>query len=200
MLRWPRPSVQAITKRTGVKRPQILLVGFPHAHRPRGGLDGEARIHRLRRRAASGARVHREISRAVGRDFGCGDGGQEAGAAFVGDRRGGIRDEPSRVYRSRNTTGHQSERLRRPQRAGADVSIRRKGNVRALVFGCATHNTTLGGIRQISGDYAGFAQEYIEKQHPGVQAMFVTGCAASAQSVSSRQYGTGPATRCDVGQ
>ena len=55
------------------------------------------------------------------------------------------------------------------------------GVVRALVFGCACHNTTLTGKHyMLSGDYAGFAQQYIEKQHPGVQAMFMIGCGGSA--------------------
>ncbi len=55
------------------------------------------------------------------------------------------------------------------------------GELRAVVFGCACHNTTLTGQHfALSGDYAGFAQQYIEKQHPGVQAMFVIGCGGSA--------------------
>jgi len=55
------------------------------------------------------------------------------------------------------------------------------GKLRALVFGCACHNTTLTGKHyQLSGDYAGFAQQYVEEQHPGVQAMFVIGCGGSA--------------------
>ena len=56
-----------------------------------------------------------------------------------------------------------------------------EGRLRAVVFGCACHNTTLTGKElRISGDYAGFAQEYIEGQHAGVQAMFVIGCAGDA--------------------
>ncbi len=55
------------------------------------------------------------------------------------------------------------------------------GKLRALVFGCACHNTTLTGKHyQLSGDYAGFAQQYVEQQHPEVQAMFMIGCAGSA--------------------
>ncbi len=55
------------------------------------------------------------------------------------------------------------------------------GKLRALLFGCACHNTTLTGEHyQLSGDYAGFAQQYVEQQHPGVQAMFMIGCAGSA--------------------
>ncbi len=55
------------------------------------------------------------------------------------------------------------------------------GRPRAVVFGAASHNTTLtGGNMRISGDYAGFAQQFLEERWPGVQAMFVTGCAGDA--------------------
>ncbi len=55
------------------------------------------------------------------------------------------------------------------------------GTMRALVFGCACHNTTLGGNHyELCGDYAGFAQQHVEEQHPGVQAMFMIGCGGSA--------------------
>ncbi len=55
------------------------------------------------------------------------------------------------------------------------------GELRAVVFGVASHCTTLTGENfRISGDYAGFAQALIEGSHPGVQAMFVTGCAGNA--------------------
>lgn len=49
------------------------------------------------------------------------------------------------------------------------------GDLKALLFGYACHNTVLSGD-QISGDYAGFAQEYLEEDHPGVTAMFLMGC------------------------
>lgn len=55
------------------------------------------------------------------------------------------------------------------------------GKARAIVFGCACHNTTLTGQHYVlSGDYAGFAQQYVEKEYPGAQAMFVIGCGGSA--------------------
>jgi hypothetical protein len=51
--------------------------------------------------------------------------------------------------------------------------------MRAVLFGYACHNTTLGGnFYQISGDYAGFAQLELEKLHPGVTAMFLILCGA----------------------
>jgi neutral ceramidase len=47
--------------------------------------------------------------------------------------------------------------------------------VRALLFGYACHNTTLD-FYQFCGDYAGYAQEYIEEAHPGTVALFMIGC------------------------
>ncbi|MCA9133695.1 MAG: neutral/alkaline non-lysosomal ceramidase N-terminal domain-containing protein, partial [Planctomycetales bacterium] len=47
--------------------------------------------------------------------------------------------------------------------------------LRAAVFGYACHNTTMGFL-QWMGDYAGYAQEYFEKDHPGVTALFMMGC------------------------
>lgn len=47
--------------------------------------------------------------------------------------------------------------------------------VRTLLFGYACHNTTLG-FYQFCGDYAGYAQEDLEADHPGVTAMFMAGC------------------------
>src|SRR5205814_2805641 len=47
------------------------------------------------------------------------------------------------------------------------------GKPLAILFGAATHNTTLGPDNyQISGDYAGFAQTYLQEKLPKVQAMF----------------------------
>lgn len=50
-----------------------------------------------------------------------------------------------------------------------------EGKLKAIVFGYACHNTTLG-IYQINGDYAGYAQYYLEEAHPGTVAMFMMGC------------------------
>jgi hypothetical protein len=55
------------------------------------------------------------------------------------------------------------------------------GELRCILFGCACHNTTLTtDHNMISGDYAGYAQEQLETQHPGAQAMFMSGCGADA--------------------
>jgi len=51
------------------------------------------------------------------------------------------------------------------------------GTLRAILFGYACHNTTLG-LYQFCGDYAGYAQEYLEAAHPGTVALFMIGCGA----------------------
>ena len=53
------------------------------------------------------------------------------------------------------------------------------GKLRVVLFGYACHNTTLTGeFYKISGDYAGFAQLDLERQHPGSTAMFLMLCGA----------------------
>src|SRR6266568_4594441 len=55
------------------------------------------------------------------------------------------------------------------------------GNLKAVLFGCACHNTTLGpGNYAICGDYAGFAQQTIEERQPNVIALFMIGCGGDA--------------------
>lgn len=49
------------------------------------------------------------------------------------------------------------------------------GKLRAVVFGYACHNTTLS-FYEFCGDYAGFAQLYLEEAHPEVTALFIEGC------------------------
>jgi neutral ceramidase len=51
------------------------------------------------------------------------------------------------------------------------------GVVRAILFGYACHNTTITGeFYEVAGDYAGYAQEALERQFPQAQAMFVELC------------------------
>ncbi len=51
------------------------------------------------------------------------------------------------------------------------------GQLRAVLFGYACHNTTLGGdFYQINGDYAGQAQALLEQNHPGATALFLMLC------------------------
>src|SRR6516165_6841850 len=55
------------------------------------------------------------------------------------------------------------------------------GKPRAVLFGAATHNTTLTDkCFEVCGDYAGFAQSYVQEKYPGVQAMFMLGLAGDS--------------------
>ena len=55
------------------------------------------------------------------------------------------------------------------------------GRILAVAFGYACHNTTVGGdCYEFHGDWAGFAQSNLEKQHEGAVALFVQGCGADA--------------------
>lgn len=68
------------------------------------------------------------------------------------------------------------------------------GTLRAVVFGYACHNTTLS-FYQWCGDYAGFAQAYLEEKHPGAVALFWIGCGGDANPLPrgslehARKYG-----------
>ena len=59
------------------------------------------------------------------------------------------------------------------------------GELRAVVFGYACHNTTLS-FYQWCGDYAGFAQIELERRHPGAVAMFYMGCGADQNPLPRR--------------
>ena len=69
------------------------------------------------------------------------------------------------------------------------------GSLRAVLFGYACHPTTLSGL-QWCGDYPGYAQIAIEKEHPGCVALFWAGCGADQNPLPRRElslaedYGT----------
>lgn len=55
------------------------------------------------------------------------------------------------------------------------------GAIRAVMMGCACHNTGLTADHNIiTGDYAGYAQEYLEEKLPGASVLFMSGCGADA--------------------
>lgn len=78
------------------------------------------------------------------------------------------------------------------------------GQLKAILFGYACHNTTLGAdLYNVNGDYAGFAQLELEKAHPGTTALFMILCGAD-QNPSPRgkvelaaQYGKSLAEAVD---
>lgn len=71
---------------------------------------------------------------------------------------------------------------------------REDGSLAAVVCGYACHCTVLSGY-ELSGDYAGFAQEELEANHPGAVALFWAGCGADQNPIprrtveQAREYG-----------
>lgn len=63
------------------------------------------------------------------------------------------------------------------------------GKLRAVLFGYACHNTALGNY-QINGDWAGFAQEELEKRYPDAVALFMEGCGADINPLPRYQGNT----------
>ncbi|MES2696259.1 MAG: neutral/alkaline non-lysosomal ceramidase N-terminal domain-containing protein [Verrucomicrobiota bacterium] len=61
-----------------------------------------------------------------------------------------------------------------------------EGALKAVVFGYACHNTTLS-FYQWAGDYAGFAQIALERNHPGATALFFSGCGADQNPIPRRE-------------
>lgn len=56
-----------------------------------------------------------------------------------------------------------------------------QGKLRAIIANYACHCTTLGGdFNQFHGDWAGYAQEYLERNHPGAVGLISIGCGADA--------------------
>ena len=55
------------------------------------------------------------------------------------------------------------------------------GKLLSLVANYACHCTTLGGeFNHVCGDWAGYAQEYLERDHPGAVALVTIGCGADS--------------------
>lgn len=55
------------------------------------------------------------------------------------------------------------------------------GKLRALLANYACHCTTLGGeFNQLCGDWAGYAQEYLERDHPDATVLVAIGCGADS--------------------
>ncbi len=69
-----------------------------------------------------------------------------------------------------------------------------EGKIRAVLANYACHCTTLGGdFNKICGDWAGYAGEFIERDHPGATALIAIGCGADSNPFP--RTGTDPAKR-----
>jgi hypothetical protein len=123
--------------------------------------------------------------------------GQEYGQMLTARMVQGVGDalarlEPAKLYYSRARAGFAMNRrlpvghevINSPYPDGPvdhDVPVLRvvgaDGNLKAIMFGYACHNTT-ANFQTINGDYAGFAQAYLQENRPGVVALFMMGAGA----------------------
>ena len=62
------------------------------------------------------------------------------------------------------------------------------GKLMAVLFGYACHNTTLG-FYKICGDYAGYAQAFLEEAHPEAKALFMIGCGGDQNPYPRHAWG-----------
>ncbi|HWX19527.1 MAG TPA: neutral/alkaline non-lysosomal ceramidase N-terminal domain-containing protein [Candidatus Binatia bacterium] len=79
------------------------------------------------------------------------------------------------------------------------------GTLRAIFTSYACHGTTLGGdYNQICGDWAGYAAEDLEREHPGAVALVALGCAGDSNPNPrpgielAQQHGQAIATALDA--
>ena len=170
-----------ITARTGLARAQ-LLINSSHTHTGPAIADTDTAAYNIKDEAAARTRGYRQLleSRIVG--------AVETALARLEpvELSYGTGVVPFVVSR-REFTADRGVILGVNPRAASDRTMpllkvsTADGKPRAVVFGAATHNTTLTQDEyRISGDYAGFAQEYVQAQMPGVQAMFVLGFAGDS--------------------
>lgn len=171
--------VNQITDKTGLQRRQVLI-NVSHTHSgpfygKQDWLGYEMPEGQLRRAAAYRKQLRRKLVSIV----------REALAEMKPARLAWGTGVAHFAMNRREFT-EQGVRLGVNPRGYADRSVpvlrvsAPDGSLRGIVFGYACHGTTLGINREISGDYPGIAQHYIEKERPGVQAMFVAGCGGSA--------------------
>lgn len=175
------PICERIIQKTGLKREQIVL-SFSHTHNgptvsltigpSRNVPEGEAMrtidyTRQLQDKVVDVA--VQALAKMEPADLAYGFGV----AHFVMNRRENMPD--GRITLGANPRGLADRSVPVLQILGAD------GKPRAILFGASVHNTTLRPRNyELCGDYAGFAQIYLQEQFPGAQAMFVLGCAGDA--------------------
>ena len=174
------PICARIRKKTGLKREAILLT-VSHCHTaPRLGLEVKPREHMTvadaQRTVDYTRQLQDKVVDVVIRAMSHLEPARlswEAGVVpFVMNRR---EFTPQGVILGANPRGL-------ADRTGPVLRVDTAGaKPRAVLFGAAVHNTTLTGrCYEVCGDYAGFAQAYVEAQYPSAEALFMLGCAGDA--------------------
>jgi hypothetical protein len=92
---------------------------------------------------------------------------------------------PAKLSRGLSHAGFAANRRTKDGPADRDLPVLfvtdPDGKLRAIFASYACHGTTLGGdFNHVCGDWAGYAQEYLEREHPGTIALIALGCAGDA--------------------
>ena len=94
--------------------------------------------------------------------------------------------QPARLLRTQGTVGFAQNRRTKGGPVDHDLPVLvaqdAAGNVRAVYVSYACHCTTLSH-NKVSGDWAGYAQEQIERAFPGAIALVSVGCGADANPI-----------------
>jgi hypothetical protein len=93
--------------------------------------------------------------------------------------------QPGQLFWGQGSAGFAANRRTKGGPVDQDLPILvvtdAKDKVRAILANYACHCTTLGGETNfVCGDWAGYAQEHLEREHPGAIAMIAIGCGADA--------------------
>ena len=169
-----RAAVETQVRQYGVERKNLLL-NASHTH-----CGPELRSERLLRLGIDPryAALSRQYVRWVAQQI----------ASLVGEVVGQL--EPARLFYSYARAGFAMNRrlptgkgfVNSPNPDGPtdhQVPVLRmetaSGESKAILFGYACHATTLS-FQQLCGDYPGFAQQFVQEDHPGCIAMFMNGC------------------------
>lgn len=155
--------------------PESLLLNASHTHS-----GPEFRVGRIpwddgnlkptRDSEAYGARLEEQLFKLIGEALEHLDpvrlGYTHARAGFAMNRR---LPTPKGYQNSPNPDGSVDQSVPVLRVEGAD------GKLRAVLFGYACHNTSLS-LYKWNADYAGYAQEFVQANHPGTVALFMMGC------------------------
>jgi len=172
-----RNVARRIEERYGLARDRLLL-NSSHTHSGPALATPERFIHGVRTTAEQDRDIE-EYTRAF----------EDKVVEVVGAALADL--QPARLALGRGTAGFGANRRVRNEAGEYSIGMNPRGPVdhdvpvlrvegadgglRAAVFGYACHNTTLN-IYQFNGDYAGFAQDWLERRHPEAAALFVMGC------------------------
>lgn len=169
----PRPVREAVERQSGERhglRPESILLNASHTHSgpsPYGRGVGDAAF--VAKADAYGRALEGKIVQVIGDALSHSEPAvmhyTRARAGFAMNRRLPVGTE---IRNSPNPDGPVDHDVPVLRVTGRD------GNLKAILFGYACHNTVTG-FYTINGDYAGYAQAYLQEARPGVVALFMMG-------------------------